>query len=282
LNDLWKYDGYNWTWISGSNYYNTLGNYGVQGISSSSNFPGARYSSIGWIDSNNHIWLFGGYGYSSINLDVPLNDLWKFDGINWIWISGSSSINLNGIYGNQSVPSSSNIPGARYASTAWQDSFGNFWLFGGYGYDLVGNEDNLNDLWKYDGFNWTWIYGNNTISYISNNLPLKRSSTGWIDINNTIYIFGGTTQTYDGLNTVVAKTLSNDFWKFSLSCSGSFSKTNTLPCISSYSSIPRLSSSIPTHSKHSSTITSKSIHTLHLDVSFNAFLIFLICFFILI
>ena len=63
---MWKYDGNNWTWISGSNIYNQQGNYGQQGISNSSNIPGARDSSISWIDNNNHFWLFGGYGYDSI------------------------------------------------------------------------------------------------------------------------------------------------------------------------------------------------------------------------
>ena len=60
LNDLWKYDGNNWTWISGSNIPNQLGNYGQQGISSSSNIPSPRYGSVSWIDNNYHFWLFGG------------------------------------------------------------------------------------------------------------------------------------------------------------------------------------------------------------------------------
>ena len=63
---MWNYDGNNWTWISGSNIIDQLGNYGQQGISSSSNIPGSRFYSISWIDNNNHFWLFGGYGYDSI------------------------------------------------------------------------------------------------------------------------------------------------------------------------------------------------------------------------
>ena len=65
LNDLWKFDGQNWTWISGSNLTNQQGNYGIQGISSSSNVPGSRYSAISWIDMNNSLWLFGGEGYDA-------------------------------------------------------------------------------------------------------------------------------------------------------------------------------------------------------------------------
>ena len=63
---MWKYDGNNWIWISGSNIRNQQGNYGQQGISNSSNIPGARGWSISWIDNNNNFWLFGGYGYDSI------------------------------------------------------------------------------------------------------------------------------------------------------------------------------------------------------------------------
>ena len=65
LNDLWKYDGNNWIWISGPNIYNQQGNYGQQGISSSSNIPSSRYGSVSWIDNNNHLWLFGGLGFDS-------------------------------------------------------------------------------------------------------------------------------------------------------------------------------------------------------------------------
>ena len=51
--------------MSGSNISNQIGNYGQQGISNSSNIPGARYNSVSWIDNNNHFWLFGGYGIDS-------------------------------------------------------------------------------------------------------------------------------------------------------------------------------------------------------------------------
>ena len=61
---MWKYDGNNWIWISGSNISNQKGNYGQQGISSSSNIPGARDRSVSLIDNNNLL-LFGGNGYDS-------------------------------------------------------------------------------------------------------------------------------------------------------------------------------------------------------------------------
>ena len=63
---MWIFNGIDWTWMSGSNTYNQKGNYGLQGISSSSNIPGARASSVSWIDNNNHFWLFGGFRYDFI------------------------------------------------------------------------------------------------------------------------------------------------------------------------------------------------------------------------
>src|SRR5690606_10048422 len=42
-----------------------------------------------------------------------LNDLWKFDGTNWIWIAGSKEINQPGDYGTKGEPKSTNSPGAR-------------------------------------------------------------------------------------------------------------------------------------------------------------------------
>ena len=55
----------NWIRISGSNISKQHGNYGQQGISSSSNIPSSRDSSVSWIDNNYHFWLFGGNGFDS-------------------------------------------------------------------------------------------------------------------------------------------------------------------------------------------------------------------------
>ena len=60
MNDLWKYSNGEWTWVSGSNTVGTTGVYGTKGISSPSNYPGARFAAVGGIDSNGSFWLFGG------------------------------------------------------------------------------------------------------------------------------------------------------------------------------------------------------------------------------
>jgi hypothetical protein len=45
--------------------------------------------------------------------------------------------------------SASNAPGDRTAAVSWTDSSGNFWLFGGYGYDSTGALGQLYDLWRF-------------------------------------------------------------------------------------------------------------------------------------
>jgi hypothetical protein len=153
-NDLWKFDGSEWTWMSGSNQGNQKGTYGIKGVSSQSNIPGGRYNSLGWVDNEGSFWVFGGYGYdnngiinkvrsNSINTAVlrELNDLWRYNG-NWTWISGNSIGNQKGNYGNQGVKSSSNIPGGRRSMVGDIDFEGNIWIFGGYGYPdstIIGN-----------------------------------------------------------------------------------------------------------------------------------------------
>lgn len=79
--DLWKFNptAKTWTWVSGSNTSGTP-NYGMEGVTASSNVPGSRGESIGWIDGSGHLWLFGGSGVdSSGTAGKPyLNDLWRY------------------------------------------------------------------------------------------------------------------------------------------------------------------------------------------------------------
>ena len=66
-----------------------------------------------------------------------------------VWVSGSSLRNKPGVYGTIGIPDVNNVPGARSDSICWIDGKGNFWLFGGNGYDSSGSSDALNDLWNY-------------------------------------------------------------------------------------------------------------------------------------
>ncbi len=130
-----------WTWTSGSSTRNQNGIYGTKGEPDAANIPGARYSSISWADDSGDLWLFGGLGYDSAGDLGRLNDLWRYstDNSTWIWMSGSSTRNQNGVYGTKGEPDAANIPGARYDSISWTDDSGDLWLFGGGGYDNAGD-----------------------------------------------------------------------------------------------------------------------------------------------
>lgn len=150
LNDLWKFNiiTNEWTWIGGSTLANQLGIYGTQGVSSSTNMPGARTSSALWADGEGKLYLFGGYGFSAANGN-ELNDLWMYNSSNgeWVWLKGSNFNGQTGTYGTLGVPSPSNIPGARGSAANWMDHFGNLWLFGGY-IVTPNSLTNYGDLWK--------------------------------------------------------------------------------------------------------------------------------------
>jgi Galactose oxidase, central domain len=152
-NDLWEYNPVSdlWTWVGGSNAANAAGVYGTQHAAAAGNGPGARVSAVSWKDQAGNFWLFGGYGYAQGGVLGNLNDLWEYNlssGV-WTWIGGSSSSAASGTYGAQGVPALSNDPGAREQAAGWQDSSGNFWLFGGFGFDASGVEGDLNDLWRF-------------------------------------------------------------------------------------------------------------------------------------
>lgn len=223
LNSLWKYNptSNSWTWVKGDNSIDKVGNYGTQGIESSTNKPGARYGSLTWVDSNNNLWLFGGYGFDGSSMGI-LNDLWKYNLTTnkWTWVKGDNSVGKTGTYGTNGVPNLFNKPGGRYLSTAWKDNAGNFYVFGGYGHGET-NSGSLNDLWKYDPLTnmWTWIKGDKTVNNIGiygnkgvvniNNKPGGRyQSCSWKDSQGNLWLFGGY-----GFDTQISGNL-NDFWKY--------------------------------------------------------------------
>jgi hypothetical protein len=80
MNDLWMYDlsTQQWTWVNGSSSGNTNGIYGTVNVAAPTNSPGGRLVPSGWIDANDRIWLFGGYGRDSVGSRYKLSDLWMY------------------------------------------------------------------------------------------------------------------------------------------------------------------------------------------------------------
>jgi N-acetylneuraminic acid mutarotase len=214
LNDLWKFSpvANTWTWVSGNNpppsgSSGQPGVYGTLGTPSDTNIPGGRVQSVSWADSSGNLWLFGGSGFDSTNKQGNFNDLWEFNPAanTWTWMSGSDTVNAQGIYGTLGVAATANVPGARSGSTSWTDSKGNFWLFGGSGDDSTGTGGVLNDLWEFSpsAKTWTWVSGSSTVGAqavygtvgvaATGNVPGSRSAAvGWIDSSGNLWLFGGT------------------------------------------------------------------------------------------
>ncbi|MBZ5697861.1 MAG: hypothetical protein LAN18_04880 [Acidobacteriia bacterium] len=234
LSDLWTYDPATnqWTWVSGSNTTNQAGVYGTLGTTASANVPGARQASMSWIDTSGNFWLFGGFDLDSAGNPDGLNDLWKFSAGQWTWMSGANVVNQKGVYGTQGVGATTNVPGARWSSAAWTDHAGNFWLFGGEGFDATGN-GSLGDLWEYKGGQWTWWKGPGSVSQAGNygltpgpiiypyvgNYPGSRYAPGYwiVDPSTTgadnveFWMFGG--EGFDSTSTNGFGLL-NDLWRY--------------------------------------------------------------------
>lgn len=216
LNDLWYFDGAEWTWVAGSQQHDQAGVYGTKGVADPGNVPGARLDGVTWIDANGDLWLFGGTGYAEVAAG-RLNDLWRFDGTNWTWMAGPKSPSA-GVYGTRGVPDGANVPGARQAGVGWTDASGDLWLFGGRGYGETFNNLQLGDLWRFDGTNWTWIAGgsdgNETAVYGSQGAPAPTNMPGaradalaWIDGSGVAWLFGGGGYDASSLGRL------NDLWK---------------------------------------------------------------------
>lgn len=191
-----------WTWMSGSNSAGQSAVYGTKGVAAAANRPSSRDSHSGWEDASGNFWIFGGIDYNG----GYNNDLWTYTTSTgrWTWMSGDNSTNKKGKYGTRGTAAASNKPGARQGQTAWTDASGNFWIFGGQGYDGSGNFGYLNDLWKYTPGTgqWTWISGDNGVDVngvygtkgtpAASNKPGGRGFlTGWTDASGNIWLFGG-------------------------------------------------------------------------------------------
>ncbi|MCB0736776.1 MAG: gliding motility-associated C-terminal domain-containing protein [Bacteroidetes bacterium] len=150
-NDLWRWDGENWIWISGDSSGNSMPYY----MKGKGAYPGARNGASFCTDKFGNFWLYGGTGIDAQGKTVMLNDLWLWNGNDWKWIAGDSIGNqhaeFNGIH---------NIgkPGGKENSALFfvNDTL---WLFGGLTSTGINKTATLNDLWKWTGSNWIWVSG---------------------------------------------------------------------------------------------------------------------------
>jgi N-acetylneuraminic acid mutarotase len=223
LNDLWEYSGGQWTWLSGTNvsYPAQPGVYGTEGTAAPGNHPGARYSASGWMGASGDLWIFGGAGYNTYYANLAeLNDLWKYSGGQWTWVSGYANlIDQLGTYGTQGTPAPGNVPGSRDSGMSWTDAAGNLWFFGGEGFGLSGG-GYFNDLWKFSGGEWTWVGGSGVGSQwgtygtlgtpAAANIPGGRMNAAtWADAHGNLWLFGGY-----GVDSQGGLGYLNDLWEY--------------------------------------------------------------------
>jgi len=196
LNDLWKWDGTYWTWVSGSRLVaDQAGTYGTKGVAGAANMPASRFYGVGWVDSSDNFWVFGGGTSSGTN---RLSDLWKWDGANWTWMSGTPTSNLIGTYGTRGVISLANNPPGRALTQGYIDSSNDLWLFGGAGGDIsVASNTQNSDLWKFNGSAWTFVgpasgAGNQLGTYGTRGVGVSGVWPGGAN-RSTLYYNSGTT-----------------------------------------------------------------------------------------
>ncbi|MBL7931253.1 MAG: hypothetical protein JNL60_05110, partial [Bacteroidia bacterium] len=142
------------------------------------------------------------------------------------WKKGPNSINQSGMYGlTMGAGNATTTPGGREGMAFWKDAAGNFWIFGGTGYDFIGNFGALGDLWKYDPTTsqWTWKKGANSITTqgtygtmgtpaAANTPGARDGATSWTDANGNLWLFGGF-----GHNGTSSIGMLNDLWKYNVS-----------------------------------------------------------------
>lgn len=248
MNDLWKYNIATnlWTWMGGDNVVNAPAVYGTIGIGATTNKPSARVGASMWVDTAGKVWLFGG-GSSLSNWNPKYSDLWKFDPatFEWTWVKGDNTPNSSGVYGTQGTPHASNNPGGRLMAHNWIDNYGNFWLFGGYGFCTLGQGNatgtqGLNDMWKYDPLTnrWAWMKGSNLADQPGTygvlgvpgaaNTPGERSGgVSWKDKKGNLWQFAG-------LEWNIPTAWKNDLWKFTIPqpvAKGNLINCQTIPTV---------------------------------------------------
>jgi Galactose oxidase, central domain/Kelch motif len=197
--------------------------------------PPSRLEAATWTDSSGNLWMFGGATGGTTG-DHYLNDLWEFNTSTfnasnpstyttnpgqWTLVTGSYAEDSPGVY----PPNANPYPGARTNAVYWTDQNGNFWLFGGYGWDGESPSQlgYLNDLWEYTGGTWVFVSGSGVANQKGNygaagtaastNVPGGRQSgVGWADANGNLWLFGGEGE--DSVST--PNGILNDLWVYNI------------------------------------------------------------------
>ncbi len=182
-----------------------------KGIPSIENYPGSLSGAAMVVDSKNDLWVLGGF-YS-----ITFNSVWHFNttSMMWTWMWGE----LNTL---KTIDFANNYWNGRWAAGADIDSNDRVWIFGGYGSQPEGFNEQLDwgDLWSFDTktLEWRVEWGNESSfsttgsvavpdEFDVGNYPAARDGTVLIDRKDgTLMIGTGINPKYDKWFT--------DFWLF--------------------------------------------------------------------
>ncbi len=214
-----------WTLASGSEATGAAAVYGTRGVAAPSNTPGDRDGTENWVDAQGDLWVFSGIPpYASMAGGMP-SDMWMYDPATseWTWESGPQGAGSAGVYGTKGVPAATNLPGGRIDGSTWVDASGNLWMFGGYGEDVNGAAEVLDDLWMYAPATgqWTWeggpdtgnasgVYGTRGTAAATNLPGARDAATAVLDASGDVWLFGGVGNDSTGTDGYL-----NDLWMWS-------------------------------------------------------------------
>ncbi|MCA6365283.1 MAG: gliding motility-associated C-terminal domain-containing protein [Bacteroidetes bacterium] len=173
-NTVWKYTPATneWIWLHGTSAINSVPPvYGTKNVASPANTPGGRWNNISWTDKQGNFWLFGGSDY----WNFATRDMWMYNPAAnmWTWMAGDqvqdSLVNVDLKCITDTI-----TPSTRAESNGcWVDACGNFWLYGGFYFDIYP----LNDMWMFNPNTQKFTYtGGYTINQLGNYGNIQQAS----------------------------------------------------------------------------------------------------------
>jgi hypothetical protein len=178
-------------------------NYGTKGDTEQiGNMPPAR-SSPAWFIKDGKFYIHGGNSATGWG---DLNDLWVYDIARqrWTWLSGVTTLNNAGSFGTLGVTAPTNQPPAKAAHKMWLLNDDAVYLFGAYGLSSQNSKSSMADMWLYDltSSHWAWVHGPSERNSAAVYGPVGERGTSYrpggsylsatfVDIDNTIYLYGG-------------------------------------------------------------------------------------------
>jgi hypothetical protein len=183
----WNTTSGNFAWIGGKMIADT----GTPGQPSADVWPGVNYNPCTVLDSQDNIWLVGGFTEKS------LNTVWQYNTTSgyWTFVYGSPETFVENNY-------TENVFGSRTQFACEIDENDLIWVYGGYtesGYLFWG----IGDLWTFDPKTWNWsVIHNDTLDsyqvievrdeFSEKNRPGSRYNHRMINrLDGTLMMLGG-------------------------------------------------------------------------------------------